>query len=167
MRRFLDTLYLASGVAGAVCLAAIAVLVLAQTGGRLLGVVVPSANELAGFCVAASAFLALAYTFNHGGHIRVRVLIEHVPPRVHHILELLCLVVTLALSAYAAWWTIDLVRGSLRYGDVSPGLVAVPLWIPQAGIALGLVVFTVCLADNLIRLLRGRPPHYAEGSNRA
>ncbi|MDZ7810156.1 MAG: TRAP transporter small permease subunit [Arhodomonas sp.] len=59
-------------MAAALCLAAIAVLILAQTVGRVLGFSVPSANELAGFCVAASTFLALAHTLNHGGHIRAQ-----------------------------------------------------------------------------------------------
>ncbi|MCS4504885.1 TRAP transporter small permease [Arhodomonas aquaeolei] len=161
MRRLLDALYLVSGVAGAVCLAAIGVLVLAQTAGRLVGVVVPSANELAGFCVAASAFLALAHTLNHGGHIRVRVVLEHLGGCAGRAVEAAALVVALAMSAYASWWAVDLVRGSIRYGDVSPGLLAVPLWIPQTGMAAGLVVFTIALADNLLRVLRGRPPLYA------
>ncbi|WP_440996546.1 TRAP transporter small permease [Arhodomonas sp. SL1] len=162
MRRALDLLYLSAGVAAALCLAAIAVLILAQTVGRVLGFSVPSANELAGFCVAASTFLALAHTLNHGGHIRVRVLIEHLPAGTARALEILCVAVALSMSAYASWWAVDLVRGSIAYGDVSPGLLAVPLWIPQSAMAAGLAVFTLSLADNLARMLRGKPPLYAE-----
>lgn len=160
MRAFLDRLYLASGVLAATALAAIAVIVLSQTVGRLAGVLVPSANELAGYCVAASAFLGLAPTLNHGVHIRVRVVTQLLPGRVQHWLEGWCLAVGTLLSGYAAWFAIDLVVGSWRYGDVAPGLLAVPLWIPQLAMALGLVVFTVSLADNLVRLSRGLDPLY-------
>jgi len=160
MRRFLDRLYFGSGVLAAAALAAIAVLVLAQTVGRLAGVLVPSANELAGYCVAASAFLGLAPTLNHGAHIRVRLLTQALPESLQRWFEGWCLLLALGLSAYAAWFAVDLVLGSWRYGDVSPGLLAVPLWIPQLGVAAGLLVFTVSLADNFLRLVRGRDPLY-------
>lgn len=162
MRTALDRLYLASAALAAFALAAIAVLVLAQTVGRLAGVLVPSANELAGYCVAASAFLGLAPTLNHGAHIRVHVVLQLLPAGVRHGLEAWCLAAGAALAGFAAWWALDLVLGSYRFGDVSPGLLAVPLWIPQLAMALGLVVFTVSLVDNLLRLLRGREPLYRE-----
>jgi len=162
MRRFLDGLYQTSGVFAAVALAAIAVLVLSQTLGRLLGVLVPSANELAGYCVAASAFLGLAPTLNDGGHIRVRLVADHVPPAVGWWLEAFCLAVGTGLAIFAAWYAVDLVVGSYRYGDVSPGLLAIPLWIPQTAMAAGLVIFAVSLIDNLLTLLRGGSPAYGE-----
>ncbi len=45
--------------------------ILAQVVGRLLGFVVPSALELAGFATAGLIFLGLAPTLRAGGHIRV------------------------------------------------------------------------------------------------
>lgn len=162
MRRFLDRLYLVSGVLAAVCLAAIAVLVLSQTAGRMIGVLVPSANELAGYCVAASAFLGLAPTLNDGGHIRVRLVADHVPPTLGRWLEVFCLVVGTGLATFAAWYAVDLVVGSYRYGDVSPGLLAIPLWIPQTAMAAGIVIFAVSLLDNLVTVLRGGSPAYGE-----
>jgi len=160
MRRVLDGLYAACGALGAIALAAIAVLVLAQSIGRLLGVVVPSANELAGFCVAASAFLALAPALRRGAHIRVTLLTTHLPARFHRAMEAWCLGAAAVMSGYAAYWMVDLVVGSYRYGDVSPGLLAVPLWIPQTAMALGLIVFTISLLDILVDVLRGREPLY-------
>lgn len=165
MRTLLDRLYLGCGVLAAIFMAAIAALVLSQTIGRLLGIVVPSANELAGFCVAASTFLALAPTLQQGTHIRVSLLTTHVGPRVHRWLEAWSLAVAFVFSAYFAWWAVDLVRGSIRYGDVSPGLLAVPLWIPQLAMAGGLIVFAICLLDNLVRLLRGGRPAYEAHEN--
>ncbi|MBA1147356.1 TRAP transporter small permease [Ectothiorhodospiraceae bacterium WFHF3C12] len=160
MRRALDALYAGCAVLAAISLAAIAVLVLAQSVGRLIGVVVPSANELAGFCVAASAFLALAPTLRQGVHIRVTLVIGQLPDRVRHWLEIWCLAAALAMACFAAYWTVDLVVGSYRFGDVSPGLLVIPLWMPQSAMALGLVVFAICLLDILIELLRGRTPVY-------
>ena len=40
------------------------------------------------------------------------------------------------------------------YNDVSPGIVAVPIWIPQLSMPLGLIVFTIALADTVIAIIR-------------
>lgn len=162
MRIMLDRLYFLSGILAAFFMASIAVLVLSQTIGRQLGVVIPSANTLAGFCVSASTFLGLAPTLNRGGHIRVRMLIEHLPGALHKIFEVWCLGAGTAMSGYATWWSINLVYGSISYGDVSPGLLAIPMWIPQLGMAIGLSIFTICLLDNLIRVLTGSSAAYRD-----
>jgi TRAP-type C4-dicarboxylate transport system permease small subunit len=161
MRRILDGLYKVCAVLAAVFMAAIAVLILSQTIGRPLGVVVPDANELAGFCFAALTFLALAPTFRSGGHIRVTLFTSRLPESLRHGMEVAALVVSLGLVSFAAWAAVDLARGSLEYGDVSPGVTAFPLWIPQAAMAFGLVVLVACLVETLIDVVRGKEPPYA------
>jgi hypothetical protein len=44
--------------------------------------------------------------------------------------------------------------------DVSQGLVAVPLWLPQSGMALGLIIIAIALLDDLVVLLAGGTPSY-------
>ncbi|MEI8632394.1 TRAP transporter small permease subunit [Vibrio sp. PP-XX7] len=45
--------------------------------GRWFGVIIPSSDDFAGFLLAASSFLGLAYTFRAGGHIRVSLFTAH------------------------------------------------------------------------------------------
>ena len=161
MRALLDRLYKLSGALAAVFLAAIAALILAQIIGRFFNVLVPSANEFAGFSMAASSFLALAYTFRAGGHIRVTLVILRLPEGARRAFELGSLSVATALIAFFAWHTVLLVLDSLKYDDLSDGLIAIPLWIPQAGMAAGLVVLAIALLDELVQVLRGRTPSYA------
>src|SRR5699024_8441698 len=71
MRKFLDGLYVGSGVLAALFMILIVSVILTKIVGRMFGFLVPSASEIAGFSVAASAFLALAPTLQHGAHIRV------------------------------------------------------------------------------------------------
>jgi len=47
---------------------------------------------------------------------------------------------------------------SLEYYDLSPGIVPVPLWIPQAAMVLGLAVFTIALWDDFICTAAGWSP---------
>lgn len=164
MRFILDGLYrLCAGLA-ALFLAAIAALILAQTIGRRFGVVVPSANELAGFAMAATSFLALAPTFRAGGHIRVGLVLNLLPPRLRVAVEIGCLVFGIATVGYFAWASIGLIRGSIRFHDVSPGLLPVPLWIPQSAMAFGLMVLAIAMTEALVDVLRGRSPSHQAGA---
>ena len=63
MRRLLDRLYRASGALAAVCLAAICVLMLAQSAGREVGILLRGADDVVAWLNAAVVFLALGHTF--------------------------------------------------------------------------------------------------------
>lgn len=162
MRGKLFVLYRGCGVLAALFLVGIAVLLLAQIAGRLIGVLVPSANELAGFSMAAATFLALADTLGSGGHIRVTLLVESLEGRARRRAELWCLAIGFLLTAYFAWFAILMVWESYDFGDVSPGLLPVPLWIPQTGMAIGLVVLGIAFLEELVHVWRGGAPVYAE-----
>lgn len=172
MRSILDLLYRGSGALAAFFLAAICGTVLLQVGANLIdklavwfggvppGLLVPSYAEFTGFFLASASFLALPYTLREGGHIRVSLLIQHLSGRPRRAIELWCLGSAAMLTAYFTWFLIALVFESLEFGDVSPGMVPVPLWIPQSGMALGLVVLTIALVDELVTVLRGGRPSY-------
>ena len=172
MRKVLDTLYRVSGALAAVFLAAICVIVLLQVGANLIdtlaglivgepiGLVIPSYAEFAGFFLAASSFLALAYTMRSGGHIRVSLLIQHLHGGPRRVVELWCSAAGAGLAGYFAWFTLGLVGESVEFGDLSTGMVPVALWIPQSAMALGLIVLAIALTDEFVSILAGRAPSY-------
>jgi hypothetical protein len=59
VRRFLDRLYDAAGVAAAAAMVAICVLMLAQAAGREAGILIRGADDIVAWLCAACAFLAL------------------------------------------------------------------------------------------------------------
>jgi len=174
MRALLDRLYRASGAVAAFFLVAICVVVLLQVGANLvdalikafggepIGLVIPSYAEFAGFFLAASSFLALAYTLRAGAHIRVELVLQRFGPGARRLAETWCVAVSAAISAYFTWYTVGLVLESIEFGDLSPGIVPVPLWIPQAAMAIGLAVLAIALLDELVSLLRGGAPRYMQ-----
>ena len=161
IRTLLEGLYRLSGYLAGFFLLAIALTIVAQIVGRFVGVTVDS-TELAGFCLAASTFLGLAFALRAGSHIRINLLIRHLGGRARTAVELWCTGVGAVASGYFAWQTIDMVRLSYRFGDISPGLIAAPFWIPQSGMALGLVVLTVAFVDEFVTVVRGGTPAYEE-----
>ena len=162
MRRALDALYRVSGVVAACCLALIACLVLAQIVGRMAGVLVPGADDLASYALVATSFLALAYTLKAGGHIRVALLLRRLPPRPRRRAEIGALALGTAITLYFAWFALELTWLSWRFGDMSQGVLPIPLWLPQSVMALGLVVFAVALIDELVLVLKGGLAGYQE-----
>ena len=175
IRRTLDTLYRLSGALAAFFLMAICGIVLLQVSANIIdtvataatgepvGLVVPSYAEFTGFFLVAASFLALANALHHGSHIRVTLLIRGLGPRSRRWTELWCTAVGLAFTVFFAWHAVWMVVDSYTYSDVSPGIVAVPIWIPQSSMALGLIVLVIALADEFVTVARGLPPAYAKG----
>jgi TRAP-type C4-dicarboxylate transport system permease small subunit len=135
----------------------ILLVILAQVVGRFVGFVVPSALELAGFATAGLIFLGLAPTLRAGGHIRVVLVQQKLPPRARGWLEGLSLLLSVVAAFYAAFHAWGKAWESLRFGDLAPGLLPLPLWMPLALLALGLSVFALALLEAFLRaLVRGK-----------
>ncbi|MGE0717710.1 MAG: TRAP transporter small permease [Alphaproteobacteria bacterium] len=160
MRRTLDALYWAGGVAACFFMAGIAILILAQIVGRMSGFLVPSADDLSGYCMGASTFLALAYSLRRGGHIRVGLMLQRLGPRARHGAEICCLAAAAAMTAYASWWCIFLTQESYALGELSAGVLPIPIWIPQLAMCAGVTLLCVAFVDDLVDVLRGRTPSY-------
>ena len=165
--RALHKLYAAGAVLAAIFMVLIAFLTLAQVLGRMIGVVVPDAGDLAGYAMAASIFLALAHTFRSGGHIRVNLLLIHVPDRLRYALECWCLTLLALIGALFTAFSFKLVMDSFEFGDVSTGMMPVPLWIPQTTMALGALLLETAVIEELLWVFRGRKPRYERSEGEA
>ena len=160
MRRFLDRLYLAAAVLAAACLASVALVMLLQAGMREVGLLFRGADDIASWLCAASAFLALGYTFREGELIRVSLLLDKLPPAARRPAETACLAGALLVVGYATWAVTGFVYESWQLGEVAQGLLQIPIWIPQMSLVLGLAVFLVAVAAELVAHLRGRKTAY-------
>lgn len=130
--------------------------------GSAIGLTIPSYADFTGFLLAAASFLSLAYSLREGAHIRVVLLIGRIPSKFQKVVEFWCITFALFISVYFTWYSFQLTKESLIYNDLSSGMIAVPIWIPQAFMLLGLFVLSIALADELVTLLRGREPSYIE-----
>jgi TRAP-type C4-dicarboxylate transport system permease small subunit len=160
MRRILEALYRGSGILAGCFLVGIAVMSLTQIFGRLLGFNAHSFDEFAGYSMAAASFLGLAWTFRCNEHIRVSLVHGRTKGGARRVLELTCLLIASSLIGYFAWSTVAMVWLSFSLDDVSQGLVPVKLWIPQSGVALGLVILLIALIDDLLVVARGEAASY-------
>lgn len=130
---------------------------LEQTTGKTVGLLIPSYSDLSGFFLAAATFFGMAYTFRAGGHIRVTLFISRLPARIRHVSEIFCLSIALLAAFLVSFEAVHLTHESWVFGDSSYGLLAIPIWIPQASFALGSIAFTISIADALLTTLAGDP----------
>lgn len=165
MRSFLDKLYMGSGLLAAFFLFMIGLLVIAQVFGRLFDWMIPSADDFARLCLAASSFLALAHTLRRGGHIRVNLLLERLSPGGARVLELLCLAFGTVLMAYFSYYCFDMVYDGIVFPDYTVGLIPIPKWIPQIGMTIGVVLLFIAFLDDLICVIGGTPPSYQRNAS--
>ena len=170
MRDMLRRLYDVTGYLGGVFMILLLLFVLYSVGpgvglwmDQTLGLPNPfnyvarSADELAGYAMCASAFLAFAATFGRGEHIRVTLILQRFEGRARRLLELWCLAIGALLAGYLAWYSVKLCWVSWQINDLSTGLLPIPLWIPQVGMALGAVVFAIAVVEQLVVVATGGP----------
>src|SRR5215813_3351818 len=162
LRLFLDRLYLFAGYLAGAFVVAIFVLMMLLSAGRAPGLNIPAGDDIISWCMAATAFLGLAHTFRSGEMIRVGLLIDKLEGRARHVVEIAALVIGTGFIAFFAWHTVGMNYDSWRFHDMSQGVIAVPLWIPQLGYSGGLVILLIAFVDELIHVLRGNAPRYEQ-----
>ncbi|MBY5967294.1 TRAP transporter small permease [Halomonas denitrificans] len=128
--------------------------VLVMAGSSRLGLEITGVSELASFLLVGATFLGMAYTFTHHAHIRMSLVIQRLPAAVRAFTELACLLIASALNALLCVSLWQLMQESLEYDDVSSGLLAIPLWIPQLVLLIGMVMMSLALAEALIDTAR-------------
>lgn len=170
MRRVLRTLYDLTGILGGAFMVLLLIFVLYSVGPGVglwieqtfglpnpITYVARSADEFAGYAMLASAFLAFASTFGRGEHIRVTLFLQRLQGTPRRLAEIWCLALGSLLTGYLAWFSVRLCWQSYEINDLSTGLIAVPLWIPQVGMAVGAVVLCIAVVEQLVVVATGGP----------
>ncbi len=156
----MDRLYAASGGLAAVCLASIAVVMLAQAAMRELGMLFRGADDIVSWLCAGSAFLALGHTFRRGELVRIGLVVDRLPARVRRPVNLAALAVAVAFVGYMVYAVTRFVYESWQFNEVAQGLIQIPIWIPQMSFVLGALILFVAMLDELVVLARGGKPAY-------
>ncbi len=147
---YLKILYRLSGYLAAFFLILVATFILTGIASRIFGFYIRGLAEYSGYCMAASSFFALAYTFVEGGHIRITLFLEKASPVKKKFLELWCLAVASFFSGYLAFYFPKMLLISYKFQERSEGADEILIWIPQISVALGSLVFFIAIFHQLI-----------------
>lgn len=156
MRKFLDGLYSAAAWLAGLSMIGILVMVLLTILSRVIGFNAPGTDAYAGYAMAGAGFMALASTFKKGEHIRVTLLLGALKGTALKIMEVLALGIATLLAGFLAFYATRLTWQSWEIDDISVGIDATPMWIPQVLMALGTFIFFIALCDELVLELMGK-----------
>ncbi|THF65850.1 TRAP transporter small permease [Pseudothauera nasutitermitis] len=161
MRNFLDGLYASCAWLAGLSMIGVLAMVLLSIVSRQMGFSAPGVDAYAGYAMAGAGFFALAATLQRNEHIRVTLVLGMLKGKAHKALDVAALLIATLLSAFLAFYSARLVWQSWLYEDISVGIDATPLWIPQIPMAIGTAVFCIAFVDRLLvtLLTRHEPAH--------
>ena len=147
---FLKIIYRFSGYIAAIFLILVAAFILTGIASRIFGFYIRGLAEYSGYCMAASSFFALSYTFVEGGHIRITLFLEKISGIKKKLLEVWCLVIASFYSGYVAFYFIKMLKISYEFQERSEGADEILIWVPQTSVALGSSIFFICVFHQFI-----------------
>ena len=146
----------------AIFLIFIAIFILLGISSRIFGFYIRGLSEYSGYSMAASSFLALAYTFGEKGHIRITLFLEKSKKNFRKLLEIWCLIVATIFSGFLSFYFIKMLIVSIKFGERSEGADEILIWIPQLSVAVGSTIFFICIIHNLIlSIIKNRDNNHA------
>ncbi len=120
-----------------------------------------STTEITGYMLAFGLSWGLGHALAQRSHVRIDILVNHLPRRVRIPLHLLSLAALGVLVGFVAKGALDLVDESLLFNATDISLLRIPLAIPQGLWAAGLIVFllliVLMLLENTLLALSGDP----------
>jgi TRAP-type C4-dicarboxylate transport system permease small subunit len=156
INNFLKAIYKISGFIAAIFLILVAVFILTGISSRIFGFYIRGLAEYSGYCMAASSFFALAYTFYDKAHIRITLFLEKLENKKRKITELWCLSIASFFSGFMAFYFIKMTIISIKFEERSEGADEIFIWIPQTTVAIGSLIFFICVFHHLIFSIIGK-----------
>jgi TRAP-type C4-dicarboxylate transport system permease small subunit len=155
VRELTDRLYLYGAFGAGAALIALLICVLYSIAGAAFGFMARGVEDIAGYLLAASCAFAFGSAFAKGDHIKVSLLLGRLTGRPRHLLLVFAHLVASVLGALLVYSSARLVYFSWRFDDRANGMLAIPVWIPQASLLIGSVVLLIAVLDGLMRAGRG------------
>ena len=125
---FLKNIYRFSGYIAALFLILVATFILIGIASRIFGFYIRGLAEYSGYSMAASSFLALAYTFGEKGHIRITLFLEKSKAKMRKLLEIWCLFIASFFSGFLSYYFIKMLIISIKFGERSEGADEIYIW---------------------------------------
>jgi TRAP-type C4-dicarboxylate transport system permease small subunit len=114
---------------------------------------IPGQLELGELLMPPIIFLAVAYTQSTGGHVRMTVVIDHMPPAWRHVTEII--VKLLAISVYAVlfFYSAKYAYRTWQFQDVTMSPPYFLIWPSAAMVPIGIFLTTLRVYLEVLHLL--------------
>lgn len=144
LRRVAKLLADAGGLAGGfIVFAMFALVILEITLRNLFSASTHVMDELVGYGVGTSTFLALGWAFQNRALIRIDLLVSNIPLAGRRWLELLSGLAAVLVSIFLSWMLWGSTVKDYRRGFTSGTILDLPIYIPKALMLVGMLIFAV------------------------
>lgn len=130
-------------VSGVIFLLVSAYITVDVIGRKFVGVSSAVTDEMGGYALALGGMWALAYTLRTGGHVRIDVLLPHLPRTMREILGYAAMAIMAGFAGIVALYTWFLAADSYTGDARAMSFLRTPLYVPQGLMAVGLTVLAV------------------------
>jgi TRAP-type C4-dicarboxylate transport system permease small subunit len=123
----------------------------------------PWAVEYAIYLQCFVLFCGAGWTLRQGGHIRVAILMQALPPGAARLLDMLGTTFAIGMIGFAAWALWQQFFRTFEFGSTSFYPMATPIWIPQGMLTLGVTLLLLAFVARLARLVLDEPADLSAG----
>ena len=92
----------------------------------------------------------MSYTFYDKAHIRITLFLEKLKPTNKRLAEIWCLFIATIFSGFLAFYFTKMMLVSIKFEERSEGADEILIWIPQTTVAIGSLVFFICVFHHFI-----------------
>ncbi len=124
-------------VAGAILLVASFYITADVIGRRFFGISSAVTDEFGGYALAIGGMWALAFALTTGGHVRIDILLPHLPPWAQSLLNYAAFVAMAMFASMVAFYVWKLAIESFHTDARAMSFLRTPLFVPQGFMALG------------------------------
>ena len=127
-------------------------------GSQFFGLPVPGTVEIGASLMVAGIALGLPMAQHARRHVRVEILVDRLPPRLRHALDILAQLSLALMLAGIAWMGWRMFLTSIATNEFSQGLIEISTWPARLALALGA---TLAVVQTIVLFVR---PEAAEAA---
>jgi TRAP-type C4-dicarboxylate transport system permease small subunit len=120
---------------------------------KLFNISLQGSDEVGGYIMAATCAFGFSYTLAKRGHIRLNLILPHLPTKLQGAANILAYGALILYTYMLLWGGVTLFLESWKLKAVAPTPLETPLWIPQLFLAAGLIWFALHLTAYVLEIL--------------
>jgi len=124
----------------------------------------PFGEEYTAYILVLLTFFPLAYTMRKKGHVRIEIVINHLPVKVRRWLIITYAFISIIVVGVMIYYGLELSLKSLKHDIKAVTVMQTPLLIPQMFVVIGLIIFFLQLILYLVSRFRRLKEEYPRES---
>jgi TRAP-type C4-dicarboxylate transport system permease small subunit len=114
---------------------------------------IPGQLELGELLMPPIIFLAIAYTQSTGGHVRMTIVIDHMPPAWRHAAEIIVKILAIAVYAVLCFYSAKFAWRTWQFHDVTMSPPYFLIWPSAIMVPIGMFLVTLRIYLEVLHLL--------------